>query len=351
MSAFNRPPEVSMSQTGADLPYERAQEYVSTTRYPTIMSPTMSQSPSSDSREHYESMDSGDDNDTVIVDNKMLFPSEHCFAEGDFIPPGFFDHATLNGFTRRFKYSQWSYEMRREAQLILPFLSLGPSSVLRDSNYLREQGFTLLLAIRNSQSALARLVSGEKAAAELGIQSDTIDVLDNQELISAFPRAIRRINDHLAGVDTEFSLPRHQSQDGMRKVLVFCETGNERSAAVVIAYVMTMMNLDVLEATRMIQQHRFCASIEDGMKRLLIAFDSILCAKRDVERVKHMAAESNMMMASTNLAPVPITKKRSFQVCRDEDTMMDDGDMDMDMEDGDYLSERKPMAPFRDRVL
>ncbi|KAJ6013596.1 hypothetical protein N7540_008187 [Penicillium herquei] len=349
MSAFNRPPEVSMSQTDADLPYERAQEYVSTTNFPMVMSPTMSQSPYSDPRDHYESVDSGDDNDTVIVDNKMLFPSGHCFAEGDFIPPGFFHNANLNGFTRRFKYSQWSYEMRREAQSILPFLSLGPSSVLRDGNYLRDQGFTLLLAIRNTHSALARLVSGEKAAAELGIQSDTIDVLDNQELISAFPRAIRRINDHLAGVDKEFSPPEYQDQNGMRKVLVFCETGNERSAAVVIAYVMTMMNQGALEATRMIQQHRFCVSIEDAVKRLLTAFDSILCAKRDVERVKQAAAESNIM-ASTNLAPVSLAKKRSFQVCRDADAMMDDGDMDMDMDNGDYSSERMPMAPFRDRV-
>ncbi|KAJ6109327.1 hypothetical protein N7486_001561 [Penicillium sp. IBT 16267x] len=336
--------EIPMSQN-ANAPYMRTQEYASTPRYPSESSANGTLSFLNERAE--------DANDTVIVDNKVLRPATHKFAEGDFIPPGFFNHAQLDGFTRRFSYSQWTYEMRREAQPILPFLYLGPSSCLRPREYLRNQGFTLLLGIRNTLSAQARLVSGDKAAAEVGILADTIDVLDNQELISAFPRAIRRINDHLAGLDMPASkgnsMDRSAESTTKKKVLVFCETGNERSAGVVIAYIMAMLNQDFMSATHLIQQHRFCVSVEEPLKRVLHAFDSILAAKRDVERAKRNAVQ---MVAST-LAPPPVppvvlARKRSFRDCLFENAAMDDDHMDMDADD--FLQDRKPVAPFQDRA-
>ncbi|KAJ5291672.1 hypothetical protein N7478_000923 [Penicillium angulare] len=356
MSGFNNR-EIPMSQQeGAS--YTRTQEYFSTTpRYPAALR-------ANSTINFFNHKDDGNDSDTVIVDKKLFEPSLHAFAEGDFIPPAFFKKAHLDGFTRRFKYSQWAYEMRREAQLILPFLALGPSSCLRDREYLRTQGFTLLLGVRNTLSAHARLVSGEMAAAELGIQADTIDVMDNQELISAFPRAIRRINNHLAGCDVSngfmnmnmntgdmiISDNQNQNQSEKKKILVFCETGNERSAGVIIAYIMAMLNQDAMSATRMIQQHRFCVSIEEPLKRILNAFESILAAKRDVEKARRMAVSSS----APSLAPPPVpavllAKKRSFQVRQEEDAAMDGG-MDMDMDD-DSMVDRKPIAPFQDRVV
>ncbi|KAF3397824.1 Serine/threonine/tyrosine-interacting protein [Penicillium rolfsii] len=295
-----------------------------------------------------------DENDTVVVDNKIFSRETHQFADGDFICPQFFDLASLDGFTRRFKHSQWTYEMRRVPQPILPFLSLGPYSCLRDLELLRSQGFTLLLAIRNRQSAQARLVSGDKAASQLGIQADTIDVLDNQELISAFPRAIRRINDHLAGVDDSshpnLGSPVTGHSSSRRRVLVFCESGNERSAAVVIAYIMVMLNLDPVRATHAVQQHRFCVSIEDPMKRILASFESILMAKRDVERAKHV----NMQSGAATLAPPPVppvllAKKRSFADRQEHDNDLADHDMDID-DEGHSSMDRMPRAPFQDRV-
>lgn len=328
--------------------YVRTQEYTSTPKYPpgSVVGSALGYF----GHETYE-----DDNDTVVVDKKIFNSATHQFSEGDFICPGFFSLANLDGFTRRFKFNQWSYEMRRQAQPIFPFLSLGPSSCLRDREFLCSQEFTLFLAIRSSQSAQARLVSGDKAAAELGVQADTIDVLDNQELISAFPRAIRRINDHLAGVDTDASGKMVASQIGQppmkRKVLVFCESGNERSAAVVIAYIMAMLNMDSGQALHLTQQHRFCVSIEDPLKRILFAFESILSAKRDVER----ARRSNTQTGAASLAPPPmppvlLSKKRSFADRYDDDTNMVDGDMEVDG-DGDFFSARKPIAPFQDRVI
>jgi hypothetical protein len=284
----------------------------------------------------------------VIVDAKVFSRDTHEFADGDFVCQDFFNRVDLGGFTRRFNVSQWNYEMRRQAQSVLPFLSLGPLSCLRDIEYIKSQGFTLLLAIRSRQSAHARLVSGDRAAAAVGIMADTIDVLDNQELISAFPHAIRRINDHLAGVDTNPNSMAQIGQQQKRKVLVFCESGNERSAGVVIAYIMVMLNIGAIEATHMIQQRRFCASIEDPMKRILAAFESILSAKRDVERARHtIPPRITSTLAPPSSSPT-LTKKRSFQDHRDDDHAMDD---EMEVDEDDTFFERKPSAPFQDRVV
>ncbi|CAG8144293.1 unnamed protein product [Penicillium olsonii] len=336
--------EVPMS-LHEESPYVRTQDYVHGPQY-------MMHEQASPRLPHprpYQFGFGGDD--TVIVDAKVFNRNNHDFAEGDFICPDFFNRVDLGGFTRRFNVSQWSYEMRRQAQSVLPFLSLGPSSCLRDIEYIRNQGFTLLLAIRSRHSAQARLVSGDKAAREAGIMADTIDVLDSQELISAFPRAIRRINDHLAGVDIDCKNMAVGNTQQKRKVLVFCESGNERSATVVIAYIMVMLNLGAVEATHTIQQRRFCVSIEDNLKRTLAAFESILSAKRDVEHAKH--AIPPRINATTSLAPPSpspvLAKKRSFQDHMDDYHTMDE-EMDVDG-DEDPFFERKPDAPFQDRVV
>lgn len=327
--------------------YVRTQEYASTPKYP-------HGSAIGSALGYFGHQDYEDDSDTVVVDNEVFSSATHQFPEGDFVCPGFFNLAHLDGFTRRFKFDQWSYGMRRQAQPIFPFLSLGPSSCLRDREFLCSQEFTLFLAIRNSQSAQVRLVSGDKAAAELGVQADTIDVLDNQELISAFPHAIRRINDHLAGVDTNaFINTRAQAGESpiKRKVLVFCESGNERSAAVVIAYIMAMLNMGLAQAIHVAQQHRFCVSIEDPLKRILFDFESILSAKRDVERTRRSITQTGAArLAPPPVPPVMLSKKRSFADRYDDDTGMADGDMEVDG-DGDIFSERKPVAPFQDRVV
>lgn len=290
----------------------------------------------------------------VPAEKARINATDHGFAEGDFVCPGFFSLAHLDGLIPPYEYDLWTYEMRRKAQPIFPFLFLGPSSCCRDLAFLKAEGFTLLLAVRNRHSATARLVSGEKAAAELGVQADTIDVLDSQELIHTFPRAIRRINDHLAGVDVDPTTVSNAAQgtDGpqRRKVLVFCESGNERSAVLVIAYLMVMLNLSAVQATTAVLERRFCASIEGPMRRILDSFESILSAKRDVK----CAGRTHTHTGAGTLAPPPIppallSKKRSFadrQDDDDDDVDMTDGDVDVDVED-DLHWERRPFAPFR----
>ena len=97
-------------------------------------------------------------------------------------------------------HSHWQYSYRRNAQLILPFLYLGPSTAAKDAEFLKREGITLLLATRNAKTALASLCSGDKIARQLGIASESIDTAGNQELIAAFPRVVKCINDHLLAV-------------------------------------------------------------------------------------------------------------------------------------------------------
>lgn len=275
--------------------------------------------------------------DTDHVSSPVVTAADHVFREGEFVCPGFFDRINMDYFNTSLKLSEWNYSMRRGAQPILPFLYLGPSSFLKDLDFLSAKGFTLLLAVRSKQSAQARLVSGAGPATYLGIDADTIDVMDAQELIAALPRAVRRINDHLASAD-----PGKTGHWPPKKVFVFCESGNERSAMVVMAYVMVMFNLDFAGALNMVQQRRFSISIEEQPRQLMMSFESILVAKRDVEASRRAAEATCPATAS-----MPASRKRSHSILADNDAGAHD-EMDVD-ESRDLAANRTPVAPFQDR--
>lgn len=234
----------------------------------------------------------------------------------------------------------WKYEWRRRSQPILTFLHLGPSSSARDLEALRTEGTTLLLVIRNTMTAQASLLSGDKVARQLGIQSAAIDVAGNQELIAAFPRAAKIINDHL--ISAYQALARtDDDQTGRKtwgKILVFCESGNERSAAVITAYLMQMFGLDMVSAIQYVQSQRFCVAFDDGLKNLLQAYDDILGAKRSVSRASSAAPPQ---------PTAPAGKRRRDDVDGDED--MDMGDMNATRDDDiARFSGRSAFAPFLD---
>lgn len=262
--------------------------------------------------------------------------TSHDYPEGDFVCPGFFRLIKPGCFVFKFISQEWSYDMRRAAQPILPFLYLGPLGCVRDREYIRKEGITLLLAIRDSRSAQARLVSGERTAAELGIEADFVDVTGHQELISMFPCAIRRINDHLASQD-QSKLPAHMP----RKVLVFCESGNDRSAAVVTTYMMAMFSMKAEKAMKAVQSQRFCVTLDDDWRLLFSSFETILEAKRDVERVRRANISRSHSSSS-------VSKKRNLDDSCDEE-VMEGSTMDMDGKEYENWEARKPVAPFQDR--
>ncbi|MCJ1299426.1 hypothetical protein MMC08_002218 [Hypocenomyce scalaris] len=281
-------------------------------------------------------------------------------ASRDFESSGF-DNAeflrtvTYGDFVTANNMLDWKYEQRRMAQGILPFLFLGPVSAARDKEYLQREGITMVLAVRNTMSAQAKLL-GSKAASDLQIHHAAVDVAGNQELIAAFPRAIELINSHLSTMykrQQGKNATRNQSvlKDGGAtpgKVLVFCESGNERSAAVVAAYMMAMYSMDLIKTIQIVQAQRFCVSLDDSLKNLLQSYETIIQAQRDVA-ASHIAwAADGPLHEPQTVAKTASTgksAKRTLDEAYDMDIQMGDGNEHMD--DGRF-EKREGDAPFLD---
>ena len=226
-------------------------------------------------------------------------------------------------------FIDWKYEYRRQAQKIIPFVYLGPLSVCRDKEFLVKEQITMIVAIRHPPW----LVPGEpqprhgalKVAADLGIETHTISVCDNQELIGWFSRVTKLMNDHL------YRLQTHEantiSPTVLGKVLVVCESGNERSTAAVAAYTMQVFEISMKDALQLIHERRFCVNVDDEMKHVLFAYEDILQAKRDVARdtnIRSLGSGLGLVDPQANLNSKTAAPKRTLD---DEDEDMEDDDM------------------------
>ncbi|XXG98913.1 hypothetical protein Hte_005244 [Hypoxylon texense] len=251
--------------------------------------------------------------------------------------------------------SGWTYESRRTAQPILDFLYLGPSSIARDRQWLRDNGITMLLAARDARHAGMNLMANEQLMRELGIQAEYVDVANYNELIQAFPTAVRKINDHMLNVfrgqrltnanmqlgDGNMAIPTGEIRRG--KVLVFCETGNDRSAGVVVAYLMSVFGMPMVEACQFVCFKRFCVGLSEQLRYLLQAYEDILVAQRTVHRHDLSINPSQGNHSSSQAKKA----KRNFR-----DTMDDDdgvGGTDETTEpDYERFSNRPAFVPFID---
>ncbi|KAI5303299.1 hypothetical protein KEM56_007698 [Ascosphaera pollenicola] len=213
---------------------------------------------------------------------EIVPPTSHDYPEGYFACPEFFRTVGPDFFYfSPLPHNTWTYEMRRTAQAILPHLYLGPVSAAKDIEVLRREGITLLLAIRSRGNVSSQLVRGDKAAAALGIQSRYIEVDSEQELISVFQVIIQQINDHLCRC--AFHRSRNNiDEEPHKKVLVFCDTGNNLAAGVVAAYLMAMFNYDAVKAMSNLSVRRLSVIFDEPMRRALRAFEDIIVAVRTV---------------------------------------------------------------------
>ena len=276
---------------------------------------------------------------------------------------------------------QWHYELRRQAQPILDFLFLGPSSSARDVQFLSNNGITMVLGARDPRLAAVRLRKIEQELVKLGIPINYVDVGTPGALIKSFEDAIKIINQHLVDVyraqksqlggadaagnmDVDSHEPSCDGNPNMRrgKVLVFCETGNDRSAAVVAAYIMAIFRVNLVAAVQFVQGSRFCSIFDEETKQMLATYQGLLEAKRQTARAASPAAaatavtpsvSSSSVAAVVNLqaplaAPEPRrhTKRGLIETMDEEDIAMSDmggsGDMDRDR----YVG--RNFAPFID---
>ncbi|KAK4143328.1 protein-tyrosine phosphatase-like protein [Dichotomopilus funicola] len=273
--------------------------------------------------------------------------------------------------------SQWVYEGRRRAQSVLSYLYLGPSSAVRDREFLVREGITMVLCARDARFAAAAaaaahggmLVMGVTRAVEgLGIAVDGIDVADGRELVAAFAVAAGKVNAHLLAVSRARQLhqQQQQQQNGTTepashrrgRVLVVCETGNDRSAAVVAAYLMTMYGLDTVQAVQFMQLKRFCVALGDEFKFQLQAYGDILQAKGDVGQThgQHPGQQAQQAQKAQQAQQQQLWQqmpqgggggKRRLEQTMDEEVDGGQNPMEVEMDAERYAG--RGFAPFVDR--
>lgn len=289
----------------------------------------------------------------VRLDPHANFES-NGFTNTDFLKTVKFDDMIMSN-----PIFSWKYESRRTAQSVLPFLYLGPVNAANDADFLQTNGITMVLAVRNTKSAQAKLLRS-KTAAILGIENHTIDVAGNQELIAAFPEGIELINAHLSAMCPD---KREQNTSGQfyaddhakwatGKVLVYCETGNDRSALLVAAYIMAMFSMNLVNAIQVIQVQRFAVAYDDDSREVLQTYDSILQAKRDVVQANlnsevqfsHDGASPGPNQDTSNGSTSKASKRTIGEADGEDIDMVDDGH---DKILGGSAS-REGLAPFQD---
>ncbi|PTB64903.1 phosphatases II [Trichoderma citrinoviride] len=169
----------------------------------------------------------------------------------------------------------WRYEQRREAQRILDYLYLGPASVVRDHEFLRREGITMVVVARDSRAPMV-LGSLDRAVAALGISACYIDI-DLNHILAAFYKIVSVINNHLLSNHSS-RMEVMDSSDGLGKVLVVCDSGTERGPPLVAAYIMAVFGQDLVTALQFVNIQRFCCNFTEEAKRALLTWEGLLKA-------------------------------------------------------------------------
>ncbi|KAG9195140.1 hypothetical protein G6011_00260 [Alternaria panax] len=270
-------------------------------------------------------------------------------VHGGEVDVSFLNELDLEDIVQKNTLLEWAYERRRQAQMILPWLYLGPMVAARDKSFLEREGITMVLAVR----AQANSMSGAmQAAAQVCMEVGSIESPSFYSLTPKFPDATRIINAHVARV-RQHSL-QTTGQATLGKVLVFCESGNEKSAAVVAAYLMqTLNNIDYIKAMQVCQAQRFCVNFDDVLKNILRSYWDIICARRSIAASCAQGPCQNGLgsgfaqPAWLSLSSSSNKQKRSIEDTRDDD---DDTNMDGGMDASDMLRfAGRDVTPFQDR--
>jgi hypothetical protein len=267
---------------------------------------------------------------------------------GEEVDMRFLEELDLAEIVQKNTLLEWAYERRRQAQMILPWLYLGPMVAAKDKAFLERENITMVLAIRAQVNSMMGAV---QAAREVCLDVGSIEAPSFHSLTPKFAETTRMINVHVARYRQH--MLETTGQPALAKVLVFCESGNEKSAAVVAAYLMeTLTNIDYVKAMQVCQAQRFCVNFDDTLKNILRAYWDILGARRSVatshaQISPQIALNNGHAQSGSHLLAVSTRKeKRSIEQTRDDE--------DMDVDDGMEFSDAlrftgRDVTPFQDR--
>ena len=192
----------------------------------------------------------------------------------------------------------------------------------------------MLLCVRDSKSALGNFLSAKKVANQIGIEAAHIDVADTQHLTHRLRDAVNIINEHLVRKYRQRTIS-DPEEKVWGKVLVFCESGNERSATVITAYLIAMFEIDLVGAIQYIQAQRFCVAFDDGLKNLLRSFQEMVQAEK-------MTLQARSKVQVQSYAAIARPK-------RSHNDMDEDANLELDQADDEARFDgRRVFAPFKD---
>jgi serine/threonine/tyrosine-interacting protein len=270
-------------------------------------------------------------------------------TSGEELDMSFLNELDLEDIVQKNTLLEWAYERRREAQMILPWVYLGPMVAARDKDFLQREGITMVLAIRAQAKSM---MGATQAASQVCMEVGSIEAPSFYSLTPQFPEAARIINSHVARVRQHTLETTGQATLG--KVLVFCESGNEKSAAVVAAYLMQTLNdIDHIKAMQVCQAQRFCVNFDDVLKNILRSYWDIIGARRSIAASNTQAllqdglGNGHAQPGSLSLPLSSAKHKRSIEDMRGHD---EDTDMDSGMDESDALRfAGRDVTPFQDR--
>lgn len=240
----------------------------------------------------------------------------------------------------------WNYEMRRTAQPILPFLFLGPSNPAKDINFVKQNGITLMVAVRSTKAVQARptFLDPSVFPSSAGLATMTVDFESPQDFMAKLRPTLRAINHHLES--TCVKIPMQNVNDVRGKVLVFCESGNDRSPVLVAAYLMCVFGVSAFSAIHIIQSQRFCITMSDEMKNMLLALQEIIKAERQISASNSASGLSDERRDKENhSASLRRPVKRGV-----DDVYGTDVDCSHGVSEGEDVDIRGGVAPFADML-
>ncbi|KAF2659600.1 phosphatases II [Lophiostoma macrostomum CBS 122681] len=283
---------------------------------------------------------------TLTTDIPQLNVGVRTDGPQDELDTSFLKDMNLESIVQRNTLLEWAYERRRQAQMVLPWLYLGPLTSARDREFLQREGITMVLAIRAREGSMSGAIQvGREVCEEVA----TIEAPDYLALARQFQQATKIINQHIAKVRKQTAA---SGNPQLGKVLVFCESGNEKSAAVVAAYLMEVLdNFDHIKAMQVCQAQRFCVNYDDSIKNILRSYWDILQARRFVAGLRSsttlgMTPTTGSQPSSQLPRPTAAskTKRRIADTAGDDDVEMGDG-----MDPSDVLRfENRANTPFQD---